>query len=111
MRWAELAGRRVAVLGFGAEGRAACRAFRSRLPEQALHLFCSGHEAPDARALNDARLTIDAAPATVDALTAFHVVIKSPGVSPYQPPVAEAIAAGVRFTSGSAIDVPGAATR
>lgn len=103
MHWAELAGRRVAVLGFGAEGRAAWRAFRSHLPEQALHLFCSDHEAPDARALNDARLTIDATPATVDALTAFDVVIKSPGVSPYQPPVAEAIASGVRFTSGSAI--------
>jgi UDP-N-acetylmuramoylalanine--D-glutamate ligase len=103
MRWAELAGRRVAVLGFGAEGRAACRAYRARWPEQALHLFCSEDEAALASALDDARLTIDTTPANPDSLRAFDIVIKSPGVSPYKPPVADAIAAGVRFTSGSAI--------
>jgi UDP-N-acetylmuramoylalanine--D-glutamate ligase len=103
MRFADLAGRRVAVLGFGAEGRAACRAFRRHLPTQALHLFCSAAEAEEARALGDPLLAIDAAPVTRDALCAFDVVIKSPGVSPYKPPVADALAAGVCFTSGSAL--------
>lgn len=103
MRFADLGDRRVAVLGFGAEGRAACRAFRRHRPTQALHLFCSSAEAEEARALNDAQLTIDTTAATAAALSAFDVVIKSPGVSPYQPPVADALAAGVSFTSGSAL--------
>lgn len=103
MRWAELAERRIAVLGFGAEGRAACRAFRARFPEQALHLFCSADETASASALGDARLTIDSTPATVESLRAFEIVIKSPGVSPYRSPLPEAAAAGVHFTSGSAI--------
>lgn len=103
MRFAELAGRRVAVLGFGAEGRAACRAFRRQLPTQPLHLFCSAAEAAEAQALGDALLVAETAPATLDALARFEVVIKSPGVSPYLPPVSEALAAGVRFTSGSAL--------
>lgn len=103
MRFADLAGRRVAVLGFGAEGRAACRAFRRHRPTQALHLFCSAAEADDARALGDADLAIDTTPATSEALKTFDVVIKSPGVSPYQPPVSDALAAGVCFTSGSAL--------
>ena len=103
MRWAELADRRVAVLGFGAEGRAACRAFRARFPEQALHLFCSADETASAVSLGDERLTIDSTPATVESLRAFEIVIKSPGVSPYRSPLPEAAAAGVHFTSGSAI--------
>ena len=103
MRFADLVGRRVAVLGFGAEGRAACRAFRRHVPTQALHLFCSPAEADDALALGDAGLAIDTSPATPEALNAFDVVIKSPGVSPYKPPVSDALAAGVCFTSGSAL--------
>ncbi|HWT16207.1 MAG TPA: UDP-N-acetylmuramoyl-L-alanine--D-glutamate ligase [Patescibacteria group bacterium] len=103
MRWAELAERRVAVLGFGAEGRAACRAFRRRFAAQTLHLFCSEAEAIDARALGDAWLRIDSTPVSADALRAFDVVIKSPGVSPYRSPLVDAVAAGVRVTSGSAL--------
>lgn len=103
MRWTELAGRRVAVLGFGAEGRAACRAFRRHRPMQALHLFCTDSESDAARALGDALLDIDTVPVTAAALGRFDVVIKSPGVSPYQPPVSDAIAAGVQLTSGTAI--------
>ncbi len=53
--------------------------------------------------LADTRLTVDTLPATLTSLRAFDVVIKSPGVSPYQAPVAPAIDAGVRFISGSAI--------
>lgn len=103
MRWAEFADRRVAVLGFGAEGRAACRAFRRHRPSQTLHLFCNDAEAVEARGLDDALLTIDTTPVTVDALCAVDIVIKSPGVSPYRSPAAEALAGGVRFTSGTAI--------
>ena len=48
LKIAALAGRRVALWGWGREGRAAYHALRSRLPEQALTLFCSVAEAADA---------------------------------------------------------------
>jgi UDP-N-acetylmuramoylalanine--D-glutamate ligase len=95
-------GRRVALWGWGREGRAAYRAVRSRLPELALTLFCSTDEAGDARALGDARLLVETA-ATAEALAAFEVVIKSPGISPYR---AEAVAAreqGTEFIGGTAL--------
>lgn len=46
---------------------------------------------------------IETEPATLESLTRFDLVIKSPGVSPYREPVLGASQAGVRFTSGSAI--------
>jgi UDP-N-acetylmuramoylalanine--D-glutamate ligase len=36
-------------------------------------------------------------------LSQFDVVIKSPGISPYKAPIPEAVAAGVEFTSGTAL--------
>lgn len=98
----QLDGQRVALWGWGREGRAAYQAIRSRLPELALTLFCSADEAADARGLNDARLAVETA-ATADRLSAFDWVIKSPGISPYR---AEALAAaeqGTRFIGGTAL--------
>ncbi len=103
MRWHRLEGKRVAVFGFGHEGRAACRAFRLKFPEQPLTLLCTEQAAAAATALNDARLDIDTRAVSVEALRAFDIVIKSPGISPYKSPIPEAQAAGVQFTSGSAI--------
>lgn len=102
MRISQLDGQRVALWGWGREGRAAYEAIRSRLPELALTLFCSVDEAADARALNDARLAVETA-ATAERLSAFAWVIKSPGISPYR---AEAVAAaeqGTRFIGGTAL--------
>jgi len=45
MRLAELASARVAVLGYGREGRAALTALRRRFPGKALTLLCSAEEA------------------------------------------------------------------
>lgn len=98
----QLDGQRVALWGWGREGRAAYQAIRSRLPELALTLFCSADEAADARGLNDARLAVETA-ATAERLSAFDWVIKSPGISPYR---AEALAAaeqGTRFIGGTAL--------
>ncbi|MGJ7903764.1 UDP-N-acetylmuramoyl-L-alanine--D-glutamate ligase [Lysobacter sp. 1R34A] len=102
MRISQLDGQRVALWGWGREGRAAYQAIRSRLPELALTLFCSADEAADARGLNDARLAIETA-ATAERLSAFDWVVKSPGISPYR---AEALAAaeqGTRFIGGTAL--------
>ena len=98
----QLDGQRVALWGWGREGRAAYQAIRSRLPELALTLFCPADEAADARGLNDARLAVETA-ATAERLSAFDWVIKSPGISPYR---AEALAAaeqGTRFIGGTAL--------
>ena len=101
MRLADLAGRRVAVWGYGREGRAALAALRARFPAQRVALLCSAEEAAGLAA--DAAVEVIADPPDAARLRAFDVVIKSPGISPYKAPVPEAIAAGVCFVSGSAL--------
>ncbi|MFN3310363.1 MAG: UDP-N-acetylmuramoyl-L-alanine--D-glutamate ligase [Thermomonas sp.] len=102
MRIADLAGRRVALWGWGHEGRAAYHALRTRLPGQPLTLFCGPEEAYDATALGDPQLTIETQ-AGGERLAAFEVVVKSPGISPYRPEAAFAAAQGTRFLGGTAL--------
>ncbi|GAB3782470.1 UDP-N-acetylmuramoyl-L-alanine--D-glutamate ligase [Dyella agri] len=102
MRIAELAGRRVAVWGFGREGRAAIRAIRERLPQQALALYCGESEAAAAGEFDPALTVYGHEPDAV-ALSAYDVVVKSPGISIYKPVVATAQAQGTVFTSGTAL--------
>ncbi|MCC8363916.1 UDP-N-acetylmuramoyl-L-alanine--D-glutamate ligase [Lysobacter sp. A6] len=102
MRILRLDGKRVALWGWGREGRAAYRALRARLPALPLTLFCNAQEAEEAASLGDALLAT-ATQIDADALSAFDVVVKSPGISPYR---AEAIAAasrGTRFVGGTAL--------
>ncbi|GAB2593114.1 UDP-N-acetylmuramoyl-L-alanine--D-glutamate ligase [Dyella jejuensis] len=102
MRIAELAAKRVAVWGFGREGRAAIRALRRRAPQLALALYCSEAEAAQAQAFDAAVRVYPLEPDAV-ALSAYDVVIKSPGISAYKPALVTAQAQGTRFTSGTAI--------
>lgn len=99
---AQLVGHRVALWGWGREGRAAYRAIRERLPQLPLTLFCSAEETADAKAMGDALLTIEN---TVDAarLSAFDIVVKSPGISPYKPEAIAAAGQGTRFVGGTAL--------
>ncbi len=97
-----LLGRRVALWGWGREGRAAYRAIRAKLPQLALTLFCNTDEAADARALGDAALAVETE-ATAERLAAFDVVVKSPGISPYKPEAIAAAAQGTRFAGGTAL--------
>jgi UDP-N-acetylmuramoylalanine--D-glutamate ligase len=99
MRLADLADARVAVWGYGREGRAALTSLRRRFAHKPLTLICSEAEAADVTE----GVTVHAAPADAATLKQFDVVIKSPGISPYKSPVPEAEAAGVRFTSGTAL--------
>jgi UDP-N-acetylmuramoylalanine--D-glutamate ligase len=99
---ASLAGQRVALWGWGREGRAAYRAIRARLPRQPLALFCSQAESTDAMALNDPLLSLECE-ATGEALSAFDVVVKSPGISPYAPEARFAAERGTRFLGGTAL--------
>ena len=102
MRFDELRDRRVAIWGFGREGHAVIKALRTRLPEQALTLFCSAAEVEAARAF-DAALDIVVGEPDAVALARFDVVVKSPGISAYKPALLAAQAQGTRFTSGTAL--------
>jgi UDP-N-acetylmuramoylalanine--D-glutamate ligase len=102
MRIADLAGRRVAVWGFGREGRAAIRAIRARLPQLPLALYCSEGEAAAAREFDPALTVYGHEPGAV-ALSAYDVVVKSPGISIYKPAITTAQAQGTLFTSGTAL--------
>ncbi|MDE2156262.1 MAG: UDP-N-acetylmuramoyl-L-alanine--D-glutamate ligase [Xanthomonadaceae bacterium] len=102
MRFAELANRRVAVWGFGREGRAALAALRRRFPQQAFTLFCSPAEVEAARAFDPALAVVGAEPDAA-MLGGFDVVLKSPGISAYKPALVAAQAQGTRFTSGTAL--------
>lgn len=99
---AALAGLKVALWGWGREGRAAWRVLRRRLPALPLTLFCSEAELADANALGDA-LLIARTDASAEALASFDSVIKSPGISPYKPEARAAAERGTRFIGGTAL--------
>lgn len=100
VRISQLEGRHVALWGWGREGRAAYLALRSRLPAQALTLFCSSAEADEAQALGDPLLSFDTQ-ASGERLGDFDVVVKSPGISPYGDAALNASERGTRFVSGT----------
>ena len=102
LRFADLAGRRVALWGWGREGRAACSALRSRLPGQSLTVFCSEAEAVEVAALGDPLLQVEH-DVTGERLGAFDVVVKSPGISPYGPEARQATSFGTRFIGGTGL--------
>ncbi|MDH5824050.1 UDP-N-acetylmuramoyl-L-alanine--D-glutamate ligase [Luteimonas sp. RD2P54] len=114
MRISELDGLRVALWGWGREGQAAWRALRDResqtggrhpgraVPPMSLTLFCQPGEAEQVRALGDANLAVETQ-ATAARLSAFDVVIKSPGISPYSAEAEVAAARGTRFIGGTAL--------
>jgi UDP-N-acetylmuramoylalanine--D-glutamate ligase len=97
---ARLAGKRIALWGWGREGRAAWRALHAR-GIGPLALFCSAGEAVEALSL-DPQLVIEPE-ATAERLSAYDVVVKSPGISPYTPAAVAAAGQGTRFVGGTAL--------
>jgi UDP-N-acetylmuramoylalanine--D-glutamate ligase len=102
VRISALEGRRVALWGFGREGRAAHGALRRRLPALPLTVFCNEAEAAEVAAFDDPLLRVDTV-ASAEALSRFEVVVKSPGISPYGETACAAEAAGTRFVGGSGL--------
>ncbi|GAB3349969.1 UDP-N-acetylmuramoyl-L-alanine--D-glutamate ligase [Lysobacter tyrosinilyticus] len=98
----QLEGRKVALWGWGREGRAAYRVIRAQLPQLALTLFCNAAEAADAQAADDAMLSVET-DASGQRLGAFDIVVKSPGISPYKPEAIAAAEQGTRFIGGTAL--------
>ena len=103
MNLSELEGKRVAIWGYGREGRAALAALRWKLPRAPLALLCSESEAAEASEIGDPGLYIFTEEVTPELLARFHVVIKSPGISPYRGAAAQAMANGVTFVSGTSL--------
>ena len=95
MRVDELRGKRVAIWGWGREGRATLRFLRARDPTIALTVL---DDAVDSDAACDVPM-IRGRDAVATAVADFSVVVKSPGVSLYDPLVTQARNSGVRFTS------------
>ncbi len=97
-----LDGKRIAIWGYGREGRAALGYLRGLLPQQQLSVLCNAAEAKEIEAQADplvsCRTQIDA-----EALEAFDVVVKSPGISPYKPEAMAAMTHGTRFIGGTAL--------
>ncbi len=102
MRISQLEDKRIALWGWGREGRAAYHAIRARLPGLPLTLFCSAEEAADARGIGDTALSVETE-ASAGRLSAFDVVVKSPGISPYRPEAMVAAHEGTRFIGGTAL--------
>lgn len=102
MRISQLEGSRVALWGWGREGRAAYHAIRAGLPKQPLALFCNAVEAEEVAAFVDANLRVELE-ATATSLGAHDIVVKSPGISPYSEVARAAAAQGTRFIGGSTL--------
>ncbi len=102
MRIADLASLRVAIWGLGREGHATHTALRERLPELKLTLFCNDAEAHFKSVDHPLDCHVTRAPNAAD-LSAFDIVIKSPGISAYRPELLDAQRNGTRFTSGTAL--------
>ena len=102
MRISQLDGKRVALWGWGREGRAAFAVLRQRLPRLSLTLFCPPAEAEQARAETAGALQVETEISGA-ALSRFEVVIKSPGISPYTPAAQQAIAQGTQFIGGTSL--------
>jgi len=102
VRISQLEGKRVALWGWGREGRAAFHALRERLPGLPLTLFCPQAEAAAAHAESAGALRVESA-VTGEALARFDVVVKSPGISPYTPEALQAQAQGTQFIGGTSL--------
>ncbi len=104
-------GGRIALWGWGREGRAAYAALRaardsgSGIRDSAgvpLTVFCAEDEAREVLGLGDPSLAVETV-ASREHLARFDVVIKSPGISPYRAEAMAAAAQGTRFIGGTTL--------
>jgi len=96
----QLKHQRVALWGWGREGRAAFRALHSHLPSLPLTLFCNQEEAALARSETGAYLNI-CTEINSKVLANFDVIIKSPGISAYTPEAITVQKNGTKIIGGT----------
>lgn len=93
MRLTDLINKKVAMWGYGVEAKATLSYLNKRLPELLITVICPENEGDDSQHFN--HQTVDES-----LLSTFDVVIKSPGISPYQAAVEQATC---QFTSPTAL--------
>lgn len=110
MRLESFEGRRVAILGFGREGRGAARLLADRARPAAIDVY-TGSEPIEPSPKPP--LAFHAGLPDSRELGGYDVVVRSPGLSPYRPPLSELPREGPRVTTGTEIwfaEHPGART-
>lgn len=101
MKIADLKGANVALFGFGREGEASLNALKRRLPQQRFTVLPNQDLPPPAQLKHDPQALWCPGIVSSEQLNQFDVIVKSPGISPYLPPLAEL--QGPRLSSGSAL--------
>ncbi len=91
---------KVAVWGFGVEGRASCEYLKHRCPGLQLTVLCPNNEVvEEINAGRHSELVFNHQHVDHNLLSQFDVVIKSPGISPYQSAVESATCEFVSSTA------------
>lgn len=100
--------KRVALWGWGREGHAAYEWIRARAAEKPLHVFATANEIESLTSLNDANISGSLVTDATD-FSDFDFVVKSPGITPYQPIVRAAQDKGTQFVGGTYLWAQGSA--
>ena len=101
VRIQELEGRKVALWGFGREGRATLQWLHKRLPDLPLTVMNDTPLPPDTEIAENENVRFLTGAKATNAIPSYDIIIKSPGISIYRPEVLNAQAQGVRFTSAT----------
>ena len=103
MKQADLAGRKVGILGLGREGQAALEYLRYVHPGLELALICESPPDNEFAAQLGDKDRLITGPLSQAQLDRFDLLVRSPGISPYRRSVQSAIEAGVEITTPSSL--------
>ncbi len=103
MQPADLAGRKVGILGLGREGQAALEYLRSVHPGLELALICESPPDKQFAAQLGDKDRLVTGPLSQAQLERFDLLVRSPGISPYRRSIRAAINAGVEITTPSSL--------
>lgn len=104
MQIAELEKQKLIILGLGKEGQSTYRFLRQRFPKLSLTIadrvpFSNFPKDVQALLSQDHYLTFNLGWNYLDHLNDYNLIIKTPGISPYQPKIQAALKRGIKFTS------------
>lgn len=105
MKFPQLAGKRIAILGFGQEGQAALELLASDSAIASLIVLNETTGTANLEILDrhGRQLPMRSGPSVFEQLGQFDVLLKSPGISSYRPEIQRAVAQGCTLTSGTQI--------
>lgn len=103
MKFEQLAGKKIAILGFGQEGQAALDllAGDSTIPAITVLDEKTGPTRETILERSGRQFVLRSGEGVLKTLDAFDVLLKSPGISSYRPEIEAAIASGCTLTSGT----------